>query len=254
MEVRLFDRDTRHVEITPAGNELLPIALRILDNFNSSFSELSQFLEGRGGHVTVAALPSIGVALLPDAISSFLRQRPQVQFGLLEGPAAFLRAAITDGSADFAISVRPNVQDQLEYQHLIDDPFVLLCRRDDTLAIKSSASWSVFAERPFISCGFASSIRPVTDAVFLQKGLRVTPTIEASSIAAGGALVAAGLGLTALPRLALRLIKNDDLTSIPLRRPTMSRSIGLVTRVGRSLSPVAREFMQSLKQRNPMLD
>ena len=41
---RLFDRDTRHVEITPTGVALLPIATRILENFNNSFSELSQFL------------------------------------------------------------------------------------------------------------------------------------------------------------------------------------------------------------------
>lgn len=253
LEVRLFDRDTRHVEVTPAGKELLPIALRILENFNSSFSELSQFLEGRAGHVTVAALPSVGVALLSDAVAAFIQQRPQVQFAFLEGPAAFVRAAIADGRADFGISVRPDPQDSLEYQHLIDDPFVLLCRRDDAITQRSSASWSAFAERPFIGSGLGSSIRPVTDAVFLQKRLRITPTMEASSIAAAGALVAAGLGLTALPKLALHLIRNDELTSIPLQRPTMSRAIGLVTRVGRSLSPVARDFMHAIKQRSPTL-
>lgn len=245
---RLFDRDTRHVEVTAAGKELLPIALRILENFNSSFSELSQFLEGRSGHVTVAALPSIGVALLPRAIAAFRREHPQVQFSLLEGPAEVIRAAIDEGRADLAISVRPGPHEPLRYRHLLDDSFVLLCRRDDPLAAKGSVPWSVFASRPFIAGSFKSSIRPITDAAFVQKGLHVVPAMEYPSIAAAGALVAAGLGLTALPRLALHLINNDDLASIALRRPVMSRPIGLVTRAGRSLSPVSQAFMESLRR------
>lgn len=243
---RLFDRDTRRVEITPAGKELLPIARRILENFNSSFSELSQFLSGRSGHVTVAALPSIGVALLPKAIAAFRQDYPQVEFSLIESPREGLRAIVEEGRADMAISVRPSPHERLRYQHLLNDPFVLLCPRNDPLAAMSSVSWSVFCSRPFIASGAPSSIRPITDAAFLQKGLQVVPALEYPSIAAAGALVAAGLGLTALPRLALHLIGNGDLASIPLQRPVMSRSIGIVTRAGRSMSPLCVAFMGSL--------
>ncbi len=245
---RLFDRDTRHVDITPTGKELLPIALRILDNFNSSFSELSQFLDGRSGHVTVAALPSAGVALLPKAIAAFREGHPQVRFSLLEGPAEVLRVAVDEGRADMAISVRPSPHEPLQYRHLLDDPFMLLCRHDDPLASRASVPWSVFTSRPFIASGFTSSIRPITDAAFLQKGLQVEPVMQYPSIAAAGALVAAGLGVTALPRLALHLIRNDELVSVPLQRPAMSRAVGVVTRTGRSLSPLSRAFMASLQR------
>jgi hypothetical protein len=50
--------------------------------------------------------------------------------------------------------------------------------------------------------------------------------------------------------LALHLIKNDALAAVPLQRPSLSRPIGLVTRVGRSLSPVSRAFMESLTALN----
>jgi LysR family carnitine catabolism transcriptional activator len=243
---RLFDRDTRHVELTPAGRELLPIALRILENFNSSFSELSQFLDGRSGHLTIAALPSIGVALLPKAIRAFRDRHPQVEFSLIEGPAELVRTAVNEGRADFGISVRPGPQEPMLYRHLIDDPFMLLCRRDDPLAHRASVAWSVFATRPFIASGFTSSIRPITDAAFLQRGLQVVPRLEYPSVAAAGALVEAGLGLTALPRLALQMTKNEELVTVPLQRPTMTRPIGLITRAGRSPSPVGRAFMDLL--------
>ena len=252
IDARLFDRDTRHVEITPAGRALLPIATRILENFNSSFSELSQFLDGRSGHVTIAALPSVSVALLPDVIAAFRKQSPQVQFSLLEGPAEFLREAFDEGRADFGVSVRPGPDEPMQYRHLLDDPFVLLCRRDNPLASRPSVPWAVFRTSPFIASSLNSSIRPITDAVFLQKGLNIVPAMEFPSIAAGGALVAAGLGVTALPRLALSLIRNKALVAVPLQRPGMSRSIGLVTRTGRSLSPVTRAFMESLQRHASM--
>lgn len=246
---RLFDRDTRHVALTPAGAELLPIAQRILDNFNNAFSELSQFLDGRSGHVTVASLPSVSVALLPRAIAAFRRAVPGVQFSLVEGPAEVLRAAVVDGTADFAISVRAAPQQSLHFEPLRDDPFVLLCRCDEPLAARAAVPWTAFAGRPFIASGRTSSIRPITDAVFLQRGMQVVPVLECPSVAATGGLVAAGLGITALPRLALDLIKPDrQLVAVPLQRPAIARSLGLLTRIGRSLSPASRAFMETVRR------
>jgi LysR family transcriptional regulator, carnitine catabolism transcriptional activator len=246
---RLFDRDTRHVALTPAGAELLPIAQRILDDFNNAFSDLSQFLAGRSGHVTVASLPSLGVAMLPRAIAAFRGPYPAVQFSLVEGPADALRAAVNDGSVDFAISVRPAPAQSLAFEPLRDDPFVMLCRRDAPMAARAAVPWTAFAGHPFIASSVRSSIRPLTDAAFLQKGMHVVPVLECPSVAGTGGLVAAGLGITALPRLALDLIKPDpQLVAVPLQRPVIVRSIGIVTRIGRSLSPASRAFMDAVRQ------
>ena len=67
------------------------------------------------------------------------------------------------------------------------------------------------------------------------------------SAAAAGALVAAGLGITALPVLALQLVDMRELVAVPLVRPAMARPIGIVTRIGRSLSPATQAFMASLQ-------
>lgn len=245
---RLFDRDTRRVEITPTGRELLPIAARILENFESSLSELSQFLDGRNGHITVAALPSVSVALLPRAIARFVEQSPGVQFSFVEGSAEQLRDAVVEGRADFALSVRPHAREPLHYHHLFDDPFVLVCRKDHALAARDFAVWSDFAAYPFIASARSSSIRPITDAAFIQKRLNISPALEYPSIASAGALVGIGLGITALPALAMPLIHHTELITLPLRRPAAVREIGLVTRVGRSLSPATRAFMEALHQ------
>ena len=240
---RLFDRDTRRVEITAAGRELLPVAQRILRDFDASLSELGEFMAGRSGRVTVAALPSAGAALVPAAMVALRRTHPAVEFTLIEAPAEALLAAVEEGRADLGLSVRPAPQQHLRYQPLLDDPMVLLCRADDPLAARGSVPWSVFAQRPFIASAPASSIRPITDAVFVQKRLALRPALEYPSVTACGALVAAGLGITALPRLALGLMSMEGLAVVPLVRPQAARSIGIVTRIGRTLPPVARAFM-----------
>jgi DNA-binding transcriptional LysR family regulator len=243
---RLFDRDTRRVQLTPAGRELRPIAQRILAEFHGAFSDLAGFLAGRSGQVAVGALPSIGVSVLPALIARFQSEHPQVGFSMVEAPAGPLLQAVDDGSVDVAVTVRPEPDARLRYQHVLDDPFVLLCRRDDPLARRRTASWRAFADRPFIAAFPQSSIRPVTDAVFLQQGLQVHAPLTYPSIAAAGALVQTGLGITALPRMALRLIATEGLVAVPLQRPAMHRPLGLVTRIGRTLSPVAQAFVPLL--------
>lgn len=243
LATRLFDRDTRHVSITDAGKELLPIAQRILRDFDDALGDFGEFMAGHSGRVSVAALPSTGIALLPQAIAAFARTHPQVTFTLTEAPADALLALVEEGRADFGISVRPAPRQRLHYSHLLDDPFVLVCRRDDPLATLESVPWSVFAAQPCIVAGQNSSIRPITDAVFLRQRTPVRPVLEYPSVAACGALVAAGLGITALPMLALQLLNMSELAFVPLQRPNMTRPIGIVTRIGRTLSPVSRIFM-----------
>lgn len=246
---RLFDRDTRNLHITAVGRELLPIARRVLSEFDASFGELGHFLQGRSGKVAVATLPFVGASVLSTAIASFRRVRPDVQFDLAEAPADGLLAIIEEGRADFALSVKPAPDRTLRYQHLLDDELVLLCRNDDPLADRKAVPWSVFATRPFIAAQPRSSIRQLTDAVFLQRRLSVPMAMECPSVAACGALVLAGVGVSALPRLALSLANMQGLRAVPLVRPTMLRSIGILTRIGRSLSPAANSFMQHLATR-----
>lgn len=245
---RLFDRDTRHVEITAAGRELLPIAQRILRDFDDALGDFGEFMAGRSGQVAVAVLPSVGVALVPRAVAAFARLHPQVGYLLREAPADALAALVEDGQVDVGISVPPAPQQRLQYRHLHDDPFVLLCRRSDPLAARASVPWSVFGTRACIMSAAHSSIRQVTDAVFLRQRRPPQPVLEYPSVAAAGALVAAGLGITALPVLALQLVDMRELAAVPLVRPEIARPIGLLTRIGRSLPPVTRAFMATLER------
>ncbi|WP_170235551.1 LysR family transcriptional regulator [Verticiella sediminum] len=249
---RLFDRDTRSVALTAAGRELLPMARRIVAEFDDTFADLVQFVEGRGGRVVIGMLPSMGVHVLPRAIAEFRAAYPGVLFRLRGMSAAPLLAAVEAGEVDFAVGTQPPAGRYLTFTRLGLDEFVLVCREDDPLARERSAAWAVLRTRPLIAVSPSSSIRPLTDTAFAQAGLSITPAYECEGeLSICGALVREGLGVMVVPRLATCLLGGGPIAAVPLRRPTVRRAVGIVERKGRSLSAAAQRFRDQLLRLPP---
>lgn len=224
---RLFDRDTRNVALTPVGAELKPVAERLDAEFGEAFGELARFVAGGRGRVTVAALPSIAAVLLPSAIAAFAAERPDVDVLIEDGLSGSVLDAVREGRAEIGLTVQPPPSAQLDYRPLLSDAFGLVCRKGDELAVREAHPWSTFATRPFVAMAAASSVRRMTDSVFLQAGLAIRPLFQCAFLGTTGRLVAAGLGLTALPRLTLPLAAAPGLVWRPLNGPTTHRQMGI---------------------------
>jgi len=244
---RLFDRDTRNVRVTPSGNELLPIARRVLSEFESSLGELAQFLDGRRGRVVVATLPSLGMAFLPEALAAYAKFQPAVEFSIHVLTTRPLLEMVNSGDADFAIGLQPPPDGRFRYDHLVDDEFALVCAEGHPLASKASWNWKVFSQYPLIAQSSSTSMRQLTDGVFQKLGLSVRMGYECGSLPLTGRLVAANLGIAALPRLTLPQLGTAGLAVRGLRGPVLERQLGIITRAGRSLSTASRNFLQLLK-------
>ena len=240
---RLFDRNTRSVRLTPAGAELLPIARRILGEFDESLSGLSQFIKGHRGQIKLSALPSM-------AIAQFCRDRPNVGFVVRTEPGDAVLAAVSQGVADIGITAQPPPEGLFGYKHLLNDDHVLVCRADDALAhedvIARPAGWEVFQKSRYIASAKGTSTRTATDEVFTQLGLAVRPVHESTSLPIIGGLIAAGLGISVIPTTAFALMNQRDLVTRSLKAPRLTRKIGMVTRSGQSLSSVALAFVELL--------
>ncbi|WP_028602496.1 LysR family transcriptional regulator [Ottowia thiooxydans] len=248
INARLFDRTKHSVALTDAGAELVPIAQRMLSEFRHSLSDLSEFIAGRRGSLTVWALPSIAAALLPPAARAFQRTHPKVRLLIQSASARQVTQAVADGGADFGLSVAvPDSPGGIQFDPLLTENFVMICPRGDPLAKRRRVDWSVFASRPFVASGPASSIRLVTDQVFVATGQTLDAQFVADNISVVGAMVAAGVGIAAVPELALRLMDRDRLQSVALHAPTATREIGVLTRQQRSLSSAAQAFLSTLQ-------
>lgn len=247
LDARLFDRSTRHVALTPSGEELLPIARRIVAEFHDSLSDLSEFVAGRKGRITIACLPSAAAALLPRAMLAFERTHPRVTLALVPMSDEYVQERVADGRADFGMSVAPATPGRVAFEPVAQDDFVLICSANDPLASRVRVDWRVLASRPLVASGSSSSIRPLVDRVLAETGLAIAPKYEATNISVVGAMVAAGLGVAPVPRLALCLMDVRGLAVLKLGRPAVHRELGILTRSGRSPSAAASAFLATLR-------
>lgn len=237
---RLFDRDGREVSLTPAGVRLLPIARRLVREAELGLDDMQAFIHGSRGRVVVAALPSLAATLLPDALVAFKDAHPDIDVQVLDSLAGDVIAAVRDGHADIGLTIRPAEPSDLQFSHLMDDPFCLVRHRSGDPA-QDSASWADLASSPFIAMTKNTSVRETTDRAFAEAGQAPRPLFECRHVATVGALVAKGLGQTALPALTLSHLASDALAWAPLVSPTVWRDIGLVSRPDR-VSRQARHF------------
>lgn len=250
LEVRLFDRNSRNVALTPAGEALLPIVERLTSDFDYAFSELALSFAGERGRVVVGALPSMAAGVLPDAMARFHQSHPQVDIVIRDQLSGTLYQAMRERQIDMALTTPPE-EDGFDFVPLLEDPLVLVVQKGGPLDDGRAAKWSVFADHPFIAMSPSSSVRKLTDAALAEAGLakaglNVRPLYDCAQLTTVRALIAAGLGITALPKSAVQMLQSDTLSLRPLNHPTFTRQIGLASPSGRTLSPAAHAFARHI--------
>jgi len=245
LNTRLFDRDSRNVALTSTGEALLPIVERLTADFDDAFSELAQTFAGMRGRVIVGALPSVAAGLLPAAIATFQQRHPQVEISLRDQLSGALYQQMQDRQIDLAVTTPP-LSDAVVFRPLFDDDCVLVCPAGSDLDVATPIGWSVFADRPFIAMAPRSSVREITDIALARAGVTTRPLYECTQLSTVGGLIAAGLGITALPRSTLGLLQGGTITARPLIDPAVARTIGIGYLANRTLPPAAALFLAHL--------
>lgn len=248
LDVRLLERDTRNVQLTAAGVETLRVAEQIVGAHESGMKELRRFLLGESGVVAVATLPSVAAVLLPRMISAFRRQRPQVAVRIMDGLERAVLGRVLSGDADFAITTVGASPDRLEHRPLIRDQFHAVLPEGHPLADRDEVTWEDLAAEPFLAVGPESSVRRLTDAAFAQAGAGPTLAAEAGNVATVGGLVAAGLGVSAMPALVLPLLGPGRVVHRRLTGPVVERRLDVVVRARRTLPLAASAFLELLEE------
>ncbi|MEV6591343.1 LysR family transcriptional regulator [Streptomyces acidicola] len=247
--MRLLERDTRNVQLTPAGAEALRVADQILATHRAGLAQLGRYVTGERGTVALATLPSPAAVLLPPVISAFRDRRPEVTIRILDGLERFVLERVVDGDADFAVTTvaRPRTPG-IELRPLVRDRFDAVLPEGHPLAERDEVTWQELGGEPFLAVGTDSSVRRITDAAFAQAGVEARPAAEAGSVATVGGLVAAGLGVSAMPALVHPLVAPGKWVRRPLVDPVVERQLYVVLPVRRSLPPGARAFLEQLDE------
>ena len=247
--LKLFDRSTRHVQLTPEGERFLHSALRIQAELQACEKAMRDTALLAQGRVAVALLPSLAAGWLPDVLQQFLGQHPGVEVAVLDVLSEPCIAAVGNGEADFALAaIRADTPD-LQAELFCSDDFHLVCREDHPLAAQERLGVADLLPWPFVHLARHSSVRQYLDAAFFPQSMHTLVEVEQLATVMG--LVHAGLGISVVPALSLFHFDKPGLITRPLSLPGMDRQIYVVRRRERSLSLAAQALYRLMLDKGP---
>jgi DNA-binding transcriptional LysR family regulator len=243
VEVRLFDRTTRSVELTAAGRELLPYAAKAMTDLEHGLRSTSELAARRRGRVTVATPPIAAAMLVPRAVVEFHARYPGIAVVVQDLAPEEIVSRVRDGLADCGIGPFANTAwEGLDRTSLADGPLILAMPRGHALAAKRAVVWADLLSFPVIA---VASVRRDLDRN-LPAGLSLEPTYEVSQMVTAIGMVGAGLGIAVVPAWMTPMTRLYDIVTRPVTGPIVSREVSLVTRSGYPLSPAADSFVAHL--------
>ena len=247
--VRLVDRNTRSVQLTPIGRDLAPVLERILRDLDSALLNAQALSTKASGFVAVAALPTLSATMLPGIVAAFRKQNPGIAIHLRDAVSIRVAGMVRAGEVDFGFGSLPVSEPDVEFTPLFNDHMSAIFPRQSALRLKRAISLGDLTALPPILMSRDSSVRAVVDRAFAAIGHFGPPSYEASYISTALGMVEAGLGVTILPASVLRMDRGRGLASRPIQRPRIDREVGFIQLRGRSLSPAAAAFLEAIRGR-----
>ncbi len=249
LNLRLFDRTTRRVELTGAGREFLQSADKLLADLDRAVRDARDLSEKKRGRIVIAAPPLLAAMIVPAAIADFGESFPGIDVGLVDVRNDQILDRLRAGEADLAIGTFDDRADGIRREVLAQDALTVFCAPSSTLARKRRVRWSDLHGQKLIMLTRDSSIRALVERTLAESGHDSgKPLYEVSQITTAIMLAEVGLGVTVLPAYAWSFARGRDVVSRPLADPQVNRNIYLIQPDGRSLSPAAEGFARTLRK------
>jgi DNA-binding transcriptional LysR family regulator len=249
LATRLFDRNSRSVELTRLGRDLLPAVERLLRDFDAMLSGVRDQVTQRRGTVKIAALPSAAVGILPDAIRTFRENYSGADFLLKDVVAGRVLALVRDEAVDLGIIGGNTDHPEVEPLFQMEDSMHVVCAKDHPLAKTRTLTPAVVARYPLIMMDPETSVRKVVDEAFHAAGLMANPVCEVTYMMTAIGMVQAGLGIAILPASAREIQIDPNLCSRPIKGSQFARKISLIKKRRRTLPPLSASFADHLVNR-----
>ncbi|HMP61782.1 MAG TPA: LysR substrate-binding domain-containing protein [Phenylobacterium sp.] len=244
----LLTRSRQGVSPTPAGVLLLKHARGLLEQSARMQDELGALAEGGAGEVRVLANTNALTEFLPEALSSFLADHPQVSVDLEERLSDEIVGLVAEGAADLGIVAGTVDVGALETYPFRTDRFVVVTAPGHPLAARLSASFAQALDYDLVGLDRASSLQRFLAGRAAREGRRLRLRVQLRSFDAVCRLVECGVGIGVVPETtAARAICTMDLAIVSLTDDWAVRELKICVRSLADLRPVARELVDSLR-------
>jgi len=240
---QVLTRTTRQVALTPAGLELLPTARRMIGELSDSIELLRQRGRKQQEHVALGCLPTVAAYHLPQVLKQFDALYPGISIKVHDNSASEIATLVQSGQAEFGVTITAaNIRD-LVATPLVKERFVLLCTRDHSFARRKFVAWSHLGDAPLIRISPQAGNRALIDDALGHRREALNWRYEVQHLQTAVGMVLAKIGVAVVPDIAVMTPATADLAAVPLRNPSVSRTVGIIVRRGQPIGKPAQALI-----------
>lgn len=246
LKVELFDRSTRKLKLTDAGEIVYQEALKLTASLTDLTLRLDNLMNSPTGTIRIGIPPLIGTLFFPSIARSFHNQYPKISLELVEFGAKKLVEFVEEEKVDIAIIVLPVNNPKFEIYPFIQEEFAFFCAKTHKFANRTSLSLKELSEEKFIlfSKQFTLHDRIIWECV--NAGFTPSVPYESSQWDLISELVVEEFGIAILPQSIYSKMNHDKITMVPLVNPTPLWELGFAIKKNSYISFANRKLIDFL--------
>jgi len=250
--VRLLDRHRQGIEPTGHGRALLDCGVAVFDDLRQGVKNIEFLSDPSTGEVRIGSTAFLGASFVSAVVDRLSRRYPRIVFHLVTAPTQTLHRELSERKVDLLItrSVGSIADEQMNFESLFDDSFVVAAGAQNQWVGRRRIELADLVDEPWVLPPREAAIASVAMEAFRTSGLdfpratvfAILPEIRIS-------LLTTGRFLTIFPASVLRLpTRRPEIKIVPVELPVSRVPTGIVTLKSRTLSPVARLFIDCARE------
>ncbi len=248
--VSLVERAPRKVMLTPIGGDIVERARRIVSDVEQIKESARRSQDPEAGTVRLGMFPTLGPYLLPHAVPRLRARFPELELLLVEEKSDVLLTRLREGRLDAGLLALPVHDAQLHAEFLFEEPFLLAVSQSHPLALRDSIALKELSGQKLLLLEDGHCLRDQALAVCGMAGANGKGEFQATSLETLRQMVAANVGVTLLPMLAIKppVARSDSIHLLGFSDSLPSRRIAMVWRKSSAMAGFLQALAEVFKQ------
>ena len=242
---QLIERDSRRVQLTALGSEVATRARRIVSDADALVQLARSASDPLVGELRLGAFPTLAPYYLPSVLPMLRQKLPDLKLFLVEDKTPHLIQLVLRGELDAALLALPVPHEGLEAIPLFSEPFLLAVPKQHLLAKRKQVALDDLQGQSLLLLEDGHCLRDQALEVCQLAGAGENATFRASSLETLRQMVAGGIGITLMPKMAVR-DQEEGVRYLPLKA-NAERTVGLVFRASTSRRRTLIHLVQLLR-------
>lgn len=253
--VQLVERSPKNIMLTPVGMEIAERARLVLSDIDQIRAVARRSGNPADGVIRLGLFPTLAPYFLPHVVPGVRAKYPNLRLQLAEEKTETILTMLKQGELDAGLLALPINDDGLELEVLFEEPFVVAVPGDHELAGRAEITLADLDGVELLLLEEGHCLREHALEVCALAGAHERVDFHATSMETLRQMVAAGVGVTLMPLLAVKppIAETGNVVLRPFVDPAPSRTIALVWRSSSALSGFLKELAQCLRDLPPAL-